>query len=341
MIETTTLIVPRPFFVRWLPATASGLLTKVGFSLTFGLAFLLLHYAAGVISGRQADWSWLLAMLLVVASLCVFYATHVLWNLFEEMTYRLGGDDSFLSRARAFLTDRRFVCMGFVFGFANCAFGASFGIPEQYESLAFVTILLGYFGAGFVCGLGLCGIYGVLLAVSGFARALTSPPPGALGLDYRAPDRCGGISFVGEAVTAFASVTLITGIMISVYILTESWSTLAGSEWSWRKSVWIGWPYLATAIVFLGPIAEIHVVLRQYKRKVDRFLQMDLATSLRESMDPGVDKAQREVLHARLSQLTELRSDLHRMRTWPVGWVLGLKGLVVAGANLALSIATA
>ena len=61
-------------------------------------------------------------------------------------------------------------------------------------------------------------IYGLLVAFKAFPRKLKRC------LDFTAPDRCGGIAFVGEALVVFSSVTLIAGVMISVYILKADWT---------------------------------------------------------------------------------------------------------------------
>lgn len=329
----------KPFFVRMIPKGIPPFLGKVVVSALVGIFFLVFHLPTipSALEGG-ADRSWILGLLLVVASLSGYYAAHTLWNLFDEMTFRLNGAHAFLARVEGILRDRNFLIVGVMFGVLNCFFGwVVFGLPESSLSgFARVTILGGYWLAGFVCGMAVWGIYGVLVVVSDFARALESPPATALGLDYGSPDRCGGMLFVGEAVIVFASVTLITGIMISIYILAEHWYNPADFL-QWFKMFWIAWPYVATTVVVVGPMAELHAVLLRYKREQDKVLQNQLAEALDEIAEAGMDDARRKIWRAKFDHLTELRSCLFKMRTWPMGW---RKGTLVAIPNMLLSVYT-
>ena len=135
------------------------------------------------------------------------------------------------------LSDRNFVLAGSFFGTLNCSLGYSFGLPYSNEP-AIISVLFGYFFVGFVGGMGVLGIYGVFVAISEFSHILKPS------LDFTSPDNCGGTLFIGAALVVFGSVTMIAGVMISIYILKTNWAE-DHSRWVIAlKYFWIVFPYL-------------------------------------------------------------------------------------------------
>ena len=85
--------------------------------------------------------------------------------------------------------------------------------------------------------MGVLGIYGVFVAISEFSHILKPS------LDFTSPDNCGGTLFIGAALVVFGSVTMIAGVMISIYILkTNCLRTIAGAS-SHRSIFGIVFPY--------------------------------------------------------------------------------------------------
>ena len=209
-------------------------------SVLLGLAFLLAQYAS-VGNRTFADWSWFLGLLIGTMMLCLYVATFTLHALLSRMaTYSEHGSRACHDCLKHTLSDRNFVVAGASFGVLNCVLGYSFGLPYT-NAPAVVSILLGYFLVGFVGGMGVLGIYGVFVAISAFSRDLKSA------LDITSPDNCGGTQFIGEALVVFSSVTLIAGVMISIYIV--------GTHWS-GQSCWLGRRHA----VFLDHFSVRHVL---------------------------------------------------------------------------------
>ena len=75
-------------------------------------------------------------------------------------------------------------------------------------------------------------------------------------------------------------------------------------------------------------------MLRRYKREEDEVLQKRWL-GLGEIAKAGMDDARRKIWQAKCDHLTELRSDLFKMRTWPIGW---RKGTLFAIPNILLSV---
>src|SRR5438309_1750886 len=159
----------QPFFyekvTEGLSVPATG---KVAISLLLGLLFFLLHYGS-VGAAIFQDFSWFLSILIATAMLTLYYATHTLMSLMPEI-HRLGADpEKFTHKLQAILTNRNFIATGFFFGGLNCLFGYWFGLPYD-RGLEILTILFGYFLAGFVCGMAVLGIIGSVVSLSTISR---------------------------------------------------------------------------------------------------------------------------------------------------------------------------
>ena len=177
-------------------------------------------------------------MLISTMMLCLYVATHTLHALLSGMAiYSAHDNQAHCISLKDTLSDRNFVLAGSFFGTLNCSLGYSFGLPYSNEP-AIISVLFGYFFVGFVGGMGVLGIYGVFVAISEFSRILKPS------LDFTSPDNCGGTLFIGAALVVFGSVTMIAGVMISIYILKTNWAE-DHSRWVIAlKYFWIVFPYL-------------------------------------------------------------------------------------------------
>lgn len=317
-----------PFYERLIIRFPGYLIGKILVSTLLGLAFLVSHYVS---IGNKVfeDWSWFLSVLITTAMLCLYYATHTLRTLLPEMDVRLrpDGNEVYMATLRRILSDRHFVLAGFFFGLLNCGVGYSFGLPYS-KGLAVVTILSGYFLAGFVCGMAVFGIYGISVLISAFSRKAKHS------FDFTSPDRCGGTLFLGEALIIFSSVTLIVGVMISVYILKTPWE---GDDTGWiraLKYLWIVFPYVMSLVALIAPVVPINNELRQYKMEQEAMLQ-DRLTEICKCLEKNkLDAAERRDLREDYEFQQSIRKYLHGMRTWPYGVGENLKYLAVFVANL-------
>jgi len=323
-----------PFFDRIasrLPRYGVGKLLSAAIP---GVAFLALHlwYV-----GERAlhDWSWLLGLIISASLLSLFYATHTFRAALREIRLRTSEADFavFVERANRVIGDRRLVLSGTLFGLTNCLFGLAFGLPDYGSSAGHVSLLVGYFLAGLFCGMAAYGICGVSLVMNELSGSIGQS------LDFTDPDRCGGTGFVGAMLVVFSAVTLIVGVMISVYILKAPWS--AGDSW-WvllLKGFWIAFPYLMSLTALVVPAMGVHEVLVDYKTRHEArlrggFMKGEVADG---AATLTTDSANPEVL----DQWREMRAELHRMRTWPYDLNAHLKYLFVLIPNVLVSFETA
>ena len=336
-----------PFYERLATSFPGYIIGKLVLSAALGVVFLAAHYAA---IGHRVfeDWSWFLAPLITTAMLALYYATHTLRGMLPEMSLRLrlpgdrdvhdGADEDsdgiFMQPLNATLSDSKFIAAGLFFGFINCAMGFAFGVPYE-TTCALATILFGFFLAGFVCGMAAWGIYGVAATVAAFARAAKRS------LDYTAPDQCGGVRFLGEGLVVFSSVTLIVGVMISVYIHQFHWTREALPAVVALQWAWIVFPYALSLVVLVGPAVPINDALRQYKVEKEAEQLQTLDAISRQLAAAPLDSAKRKELRDERAYQQDARKELHAMGTWPHGMSAKVKYLGILVANLLASATTA
>jgi hypothetical protein len=323
-----------PFYERAVSRLSEPFVGKLLVSLVLASLFLVPHHFA---TGGDAftDFSWFLSVLIFVAMMCLYYATHTLRVTFPELDARLGDGDPevYLKPLERVLSDRNFLIAGGFFGVANCYVGHVFGIPYAglkgipHPDLAVVTIQAGFFIAGFVCGMAAYGIVGVSIAINAFSRRAKPR------LDFTSPDRCGGTVFLGEALVIFSGVTLIVGVMISIFIVYFGWKGGDGLLRMLIQRFWIAFPYIMSALALVGPAVGINEALRKYKLEEKDSLRDRMAEVRNQLDDPGLDPTKKESLRKDYEFLKAQRADLHKMRTWPYGLGANLKYLTVFVAN--------
>jgi hypothetical protein len=337
-----------PFYERLAAPFPGYIIGELVVSMGLGLVFLAAHYAA-IGAEIFRDWSWFLAPLITTAMLALYYATYTLRGLLPEMTLRLrpradrnghdgaekhDSDCTFMQPLNETLSDWKFIRAGVFFGLVNCLMGDVFGLLYATDS-AKATILSGFFLAGFVCGMAAWGIYGVTVTVAAFAREAKP------GLDYAAPDHCGGVQFVGEGLLVFSSVTLLVGVMISVFIHEFKWDHrmlgwVVALQWAW-----IVFPYVLSLVVLIGPAVPLNDALRQYKVEMEAE-QLRTSDAIRRQLaaEPP-DSAKRKDLRDEYAYQQNIRKDLHAMGTWPHGMSANLKYLGIFAANMFASASSA
>jgi len=327
-----------PFYERG-PARPFGLIGKVLVAAALGLTFLLPH-AIAVGDKMLTDWSWLLAALIMTAMLALYYATDTLRKLLPGMGLRLRAneidrandddrDEVFMRPLRWWLSTGNFILAGIVVGLINAAVGIELGIPNS----GYYTTLFGFFLAGFVCGMATLGIVGVTIAVAQFARAADES------FDYTAPDGCGGVQFIGEGLIVFSSVTLVVGVMISVYIYMFPWAH-HGPRIVFLQWIWIGLPYALSLVVLLWPAIPLNDALRRYKLG-EEDKQARLVAAIRRKLAANPADGAKKELRDDYAFEQAVRRELHAMGTWPHGISANLRYLGIFAANALASASTA
>lgn len=331
----------------------SAFISKLALTTLLGLSFLGLRYMSVIHSGNVAhylfgDWSWFLALLITTVMLSLYYATHVYRIMISEALRRIPKgvtEKDILEPISDYLTDRGFVISGVVFGVFTCFLGFFFGLPD-YKGFACgccglpdniwfanFTLYFGFFLAGFVNGLAVFGILVVLKSFKIFSDKIDSS------IDFTFPDRCGGTAFLGTGLMVYSSVTLIAGVMISVYTLNIPWKN-QGKDWIiMAESLWIALPYVMALVVLMIPALGINKILRSYKIRREGELQKNLVTLQNEIENPETDPTTRKEKQDIYNYHSERRKILYNMRTWPFSASANVKYLSVISINICTTVA--
>jgi len=120
----------QPFYEVIADRFISPFLSKIVISIIFGALFLTPHYFF-----VAADWfdntSILLAIIIGVAMLSLYYATYTFRSILPQMT-RLNRDDDhlFMAPVLKLLSNKNLLLSGLIFALLNCLVAYSFGIPK-------------------------------------------------------------------------------------------------------------------------------------------------------------------------------------------------------------------
>lgn len=330
----------RPFY-EWLPDQFPiPLIVKILCSLFVGALFLVPHYMV-VEAKILNDWSWLLCLIIVVAMLCLYYATHTFRAMFPHMKIRLGATDSntlenvYRDPIKEYLSDRSFLQFGILFAVLNCIVGWALGVP-YHEFWPKVTTYVGFFLAGFVCGMPVAGIRGVVITLTRYVDQ------GQPKVDYTNPDGCGGFLFLGEALIKFSAVTLIVGILLSLYMLEVKWSN-AGNDLNKINELtaivqaimwmWIALPFLLSLTILLAPASRANNALMNHKIQKEVELALAFNKARDALQEAGSDAERRDELRHEIEYYATLRAQLHQMRTWPLNAETNVKFVILFVSN--------
>jgi len=325
-----------PFYERFPDRFSIPIIAKLVISLLLGFLFFGIHYRI-VGEGVLADWSWLLCLLIVTAMISLYYATHTFRTLLPQMYARLPQrepeevDRAYMNNVRHYLSDRRFLWFGLTFAVLNCGVGRFLGIASE-QFWAVVTTYVGFFIAGFVCGMALCGVIGVVITLDGF---LGREPK----VEYTNPDQCGGFLFMGEALIKFSGVILIVGVLISLYIFQVKWVWEGGTAilapvLMW---MWIALPFLMSLTILMAPAARTNKALMNHKIQVEAELVLAFDKA-RTELENATSAEQKDDLRDEIKFFVELRAQLHRMRIWPFNAQANIKFVILFVSNAFVAI---
>jgi ABC-type multidrug transport system fused ATPase/permease subunit len=307
-----------------------GFVGKVLFSIFLGVLVLGMHF---LVIGRTVfvNYGWVLSIIIVAASLSLFYATHTFRMLLPKLGVRLSKEqtDKFMSSIHIYLSDKGFILYGIFFGVMNSLMGLSFGLPEVYDSIQGTSVILfGYFVAGFVCGLALSGIIGVTKCIKEISNDNDSF------FDYTSQDKCGGTRFIGWSLLVFSIVTLIVGGLITIYISFTVWDHKDFIVVKMLYSGWILLPYIASIFVLVVPAISINKSLTKYKMEKDKKFTESIKSIFDELERKDISAERKSELYADYEFQTNMRKELYEMRTWPFSVGTNSTYLVSVGSSI-------
>ena len=325
-------LVFHPFYERIPDRFPIPFVIKMFISILLGFSFLAPHFwAAG--ESILIDSSWLLCAIIIAAMLSLYYATNTFQAMFPQMKVRLKTqdashiDEAYFRNITCYLSDKMFIRFGLFFALSNCLVGWILDASYQ-NTWATITLYLGFFISGFVCGMAVCGIRGVVVVLTKYFK---SEPR----VDYTNPDKCGGFLFFGDALIIFAGVTLIVGLLFSFYIINYLWHPDATEAILPRVAMWlwIALPFVLSLTILLAPASRANQALMNHKiqKEVELAIAIDKAKNTLLQVGTDADKA--EELRHEIEYYDRLRTQLHSMRVWPFNAQSNIKAIVLFVSN--------
>lgn len=312
-----------PFYEKISDVIRLPVVGKLFVSILLACLFLVPHFC--VLAGNASDvskvlprWDWMLGVIIFFAMITLYYATYIFRNLFLllDVLWQPHEDHrDYIAYINNILSDHTFLTVAYAFGLANFMVGLWLGLPESIGgALERISLCWGYFLTGFVCGLPAGGIYGVIKVIVYLSRE------GTFELDYTSPDGCGGVRFLGDAIIKFSAVTLMVGVLISIYIINANWEREHVFLVNFLMWAWIAFPYILSLLIVIVPSVGINQLLRQYKFQKDRELKGHLEELFNRMSSLGNEKShQISELKEQHEHINALRTKLYQMRTWPFG----------------------
>lgn len=263
------------------------------------------------------DFSWFLPLMSGVILILVVWATeHLKW--FTEQLYPAFGiedDHTPVEIISYYLSDKTMIKYGLFFGLLNSGLGLFYGIWYEH-TLLFISLLYQIFFVGFIAGLAISGIIGILRVI----RYLVSKEVSEV--NFNCPDNCAGMVNIGNSLLKFSLVSLLAGILIAYYIFNTPW---AHRDWlvvMYFMYAWMGFPHIAAISVLFVPFRNIHLILakKKYSYLDEIKCQLDdvrrKLLSISES-DASTHLYTYEVLSAKHDILISIYSDVEKVNDWP------------------------
>ena len=332
-----------PFYERLARRLPNALMPRVSLPLAVALAYYTLHRLVVPGTGEVALYPELLALVIFVIPSLLYLAMATFRELADQMDNRVGTGRPPAYRAafQRLMGDRRLLLTAAVFGSALVAVGIALGIEGHLDIKSVFVISVGYFLVGFLCGLASLGFIGIVLAIRVYVRE--DQPR----FDVTAPDGCGGMLFLGRAITYIGILTLIGGVLISSYtLLTEAAFGTSVRDTPWGPQAillwtWVALAYALSVLVLLAPAIEIHRGLHAYKVDEDRRIEEDLARLEKALGNAGLHLDRLQALRLHRDDAIERRRMLYTMSSWPFSIKTNLKYAVLVALNGALSLVSA
>ena len=307
------------FYPFYDPLCEDGALSypsKIGISVGFGIFYILLQYVSlpdKMVFFRQ--YCWILGIIISTSYLALYIATDVFRRSLVTINEFEGDDRMSDQFVETWLSNRWYLLSGVVWATANTSFGHLMGVPAEFhESLfALTSIYIGFIMAGFSAGMGLWGIFAIIVLYLKFAPNLQHT------LDPSDPDGTGGIKKLGDSLWFFAMLTFTIGVLVSMYMFGVRWEFMYKGYVRAIFLVWLAMPYLVAISIVLIPGLAVRRQVNRYKSyKSDQLRQQKARVyssykEFHEADDDEIISAKKE-LNDKLIHIQEQMDRLRKMR---------------------------
>lgn len=289
---------------------------KTGIALIIGAAYLLLQYYS---LPNKMDffehYCWILGIIISTSILALYIATEIFrrsLDTIHELEISPANSDSIITDL---LSDKWYLLAGLLFASANTSIAYLLGIPADFQAApaALFALHIGFFASGFTAGMGLLGIFAIILLYLRFAPNLQHA------LDPHSPDGTGGIKKLGDSLWFFSALIGVVGILISIYMFEVRWTNMYKQYVQIIFLLWVSLPYILAVSVVLIPGLAVRRQVSYYKHYKVRQLKREKAklySSYKkfDAMDDDKLINEKKELKERLNSIQEELEKLKQMR---------------------------
>jgi len=309
-----------PFYDPYSDTAGLSYGSKLGISLSFGVAYALLQYYS--LPDKMvffAENCWILALIISTSSFALYIATDIFRSSLTTMREIEGEHIVSLKVVDEWMNDRWLLLAGLAFGTANTTVGHLLGVPSVFfeSNLSLVMVYLGFFLGGFTSGMGLLSIAAVIVLYIKIAPLLQHI------LDPNDSDGNGGIKKLGDSLWFFGGLIGAVGILVSIHMFGVSWTYMHKQYVQVIFLSWVSLPFiLAVAIVVIPGLAVRRQVsyFKQHKSGQLRDEKAKVYSNYKqfESKEDEEIILEKKELSEKLERIQKELESLKKMRNSPI-----------------------
>ena len=305
-----------PFFDPLRDGHTLGWTTKTGIALGSGAVYLLLqYYSFPDKMDFFQQYCWVLGIIISTSMLAMYVAAEVFRHSLATMHKMEVGHFVSQEIVSKWLTDKKYLLAGFGFATVNTAVGHLLGVPAEFHEsvVSLSAIYLGMFAAGFASGMGLLGIFAIIILYLRFAPNLQ------YALNPENPDGIGGIKKLGDALWFFGALTGLVGVLVSIFMFGVNWTNVHNEIIQNLFLFWVSLPYVFAVSIVLIPGLAVRRQISYFKHYKEKQLKREKAKlySSYKKFDAMEDDAiinEKKVIKERLNRIQDELEKLRKMR---------------------------
>lgn len=309
-----------PFFDPYLNGKLLSWPQKIAVSVAYGGAYSALQYWNLNDKAVFFDQAcWILSVIMSTSLLALYMATAVFRNnlsVVHAHEHSSGATQYILSKV---MVARNYLLSGIVLGLLTSLVSGVLGIPAALgdAKLVVVSYYLGGFITGFTAGMGLWGIFSVI------ALYLQLAPNLQYTLDPEDPDGLGGIKALGDSLWIFASLIVVVGLLVALYMFSVDWNNLTAGLGRMLFLLWLALPFVLAVSIVLIPGLAVGRQVDEFKQRRQEELKRERASvySSYKEFEPAGDEeiiASKKALQDRLNRIQKQMDLLQLMRKSPL-----------------------
>ncbi|MES0489272.1 MAG: hypothetical protein ABUK01_04720 [Leptospirales bacterium] len=285
--------------------------TRILLSLVLGAIFFFVHYQLTNKAMIQ-DSTWLLPVIFVVMFVSLEIGMHFIRKLLFEMEVRLNPKEinKFKLKIKKINHRKKMLLSGLFFAILYSILGWLIDVPYE-NSVAITSFHVFFTIIGFFSGEAIYINLGIVKIIKEFIKHRESA------FDYTDPDGCAGVEFLGNSLIMFSSISLLNGVITSIFIVNFNFTSDIPFLAMSIKYFWLLLPYVVAIAIVIAPAIPIHVALNSYKLFIETSLTGKVEQKRHSMNKKNLSAVGSSKLQGEYSFIQTQREQIHVLKTWP------------------------